>query len=88
MKKVRDAVLSQFVSRGVLDQSTVDKLISTIRDGTKQKSLNLDALGLVFSDEQKKAADEIMNTVCETLEDTFLAHATDKQKRQMLALIE
>lgn len=87
LKKLHDALMSQFVHRGVFDQQTVDKLTSTIRDGIKQKSLSLDGLSLVCSSEQKKVADEIMNTACETLEDTFIANSTPEQKRAMLALL-
>lgn len=87
LKNLHDALMSQFVACGVLDQSTVDKLISTIRDGAKKKSLTLDALNRVFSDEQKKEADDILNTVCEMLEDVFIIHSTPEQKHQMLTLL-
>lgn len=87
LKNLHDALMSQFVARGVLDQSMIEKLTATIRDGVEQKALSLDALSLVFSNEQKKVADDILNTVCETLEDVFIANSTPEQKRQMLALL-
>lgn len=88
LQKLQDAVLSQFVAGGVLDRETVQKLSDAVRDGMTAKSLNLDALAQVFSPAQQKTIEDVLNKVCEALEDTFLANSTRAQKEQMLALLE